>query len=453
MRGAWGLEEVVMLGEPRLFALAERWIIWRSEDPDVRRRAVVFAVILMVCQVAVALCLIAVFVLLELVRPWVTLAAGLGFLGVNAFCLAIVRRGRVALAGVIGALGSSLTGVLVSFIYGQFNPSIILSIVGVVMAGFALSYRQLIPIVLVVVGGVVGVVAALSDEPTWTHYQSVWAVFLGFTLLGVSMFSLIHSYVTSAFVSREWELRREAEQARERAELASAAKANFMANMSHELRTPLNAIIGYSELVKEEIEDIDGEVVEILGGDIDKIHTAGHHLLHLVGNILDLSKIESGAADLLIEEVDVEATISDVVSMVASLSRARGNVIEVNVSPDARVFEADGLRVRQILTNLLSNAVKFTSEGNIRVEALSREGALVLRVEDDGIGMAPEQCERVFDPFYQVDSSSTKEFGGAGVGLSLVARLVELLGGEIGVESELGVGSTFEVVLPERRVC
>lgn len=439
---------VVMSGDAKLFALAERWITWRSADPNMRRRAVVFAAILMVCQVAVAMCLVAIVVAFELMRPVATMAAGIGFLTINAFCLGLVRRGRVTLAGMIVALGSTFTGVTMSFVYGQFSPTNVLSLVGVIMAGFALNHRQLVPVVLLAVSGILVIVVFVSDSPEWTYYQSVWAVLMGFALLGVSIFSLIHSYVTGAFVSREWELRREAEVARERAELASAAKANFLANMSHELRTPLNAIIGYSELVKEELEELDGRALGLLGDDVDRIHIAGNHLLQLVGNILDLSKIESGAADLLIEEVDIEEVIADAVSMVAALAQTRGNVIVVNVAPSARQFETDALRVRQILTNLLSNAVKFTADGSICVDAVSRDGALVLTVRDDGIGIAPEHSVRVFEPFFQVDSSSTKEFGGPGVGLSLVAKLVELLGGGVSVESEFGAGSTFEVVLP-----
>lgn len=239
--------------------------------------------------------------------------------------------------------------------------------------------------------------------------------------------------------------RRDAEQARALAEDASRAKSAFLASMSHELRTPLNAIIGYSELLHDDAGELG---LAHLGTDLKKIHSAGRHLLGLINDILDLSKVESGKMDLFVELFDVERLVADVVQTIRPLVTKGANTLEVSVAAGLGSMRADVTKVRQILFNLLANASKFTDRGVVRLEAERREATLVFRVVDSGIGMTPEQMERIWDPFTQAESSTAKRFGGTGLGLTICRRFATLMGGEIEVASAPGAGSTFTVRLP-----
>ena len=237
--------------------------------------------------------------------------------------------------------------------------------------------------------------------------------------------------------------------ARREAETANATKSQFLANMSHELRTPLNAIIGYSEMLMEEAEDVgdDGYLP-----DLRKIHTSGRHLLGLINDILDLSKIESGKMELYLETFSVVALVDEVATTVGPLVEKNGNVLRVVHSADPGTMRADQVKVRQILFNLLSNASKFTERGTITLDidrAVEPDGErIVLRVSDSGIGMTPEQVQRLFQPFTQADASTTKKYGGTGLGLAITRRFCEMMGGDVEVRSEQGAGTTFIVRLP-----
>ncbi len=237
--------------------------------------------------------------------------------------------------------------------------------------------------------------------------------------------------------------------ARDRAIEANRAKSTFLANMSHELRTPLNAIIGYSELIEEELhEREDDEFIP----DLNKIQTAATHLLALINDILDLSKIEAGKMDLFLETADLAALIDGVVTTAMPLVEKNANRLEVRRADDLGQMFTDVTKVRQTLLNLLSNAGKFTEKGQITLEAKRViEGGLewmVFVVADTGIGMSEEQVERLFKEFSQADSSTTRKYGGTGLGLAISKRFCQMLGGDISVKSKLGQGATFTVKLP-----
>jgi PAS domain S-box-containing protein len=237
------------------------------------------------------------------------------------------------------------------------------------------------------------------------------------------------------------------------ADAASRAKSQFLANMSHELRTPLNAIIGYSELLREEAEDR-GESSKI--ADLDRIGVAGRHLLSLVNEVLDLSKVEAGKTELSVDEFDVKALIEEIIDTMTPLVGARGNRLAVDCPADIGMMRSDPTKLRQVLLNLLSNAVKFTEAGDIRLGA-SRQGSnlgpgnpgnLVFTVSDTGLGIAPDQVEAAFTAFEQTDSSRSGAQGGTGLGLPISRHFCAMMGGTIALQSEVGKGSTFTVRLP-----
>ena len=236
-----------------------------------------------------------------------------------------------------------------------------------------------------------------------------------------------------------------AEEARAAAEAASRVKSDFLATMSHELRTPLNAVIGFSEGLKEVAAE-DG--LEEYSSRLGKIEAAGRHLLVLVNNVLDLSKVEAGKMDLYLETFDVEALLRDVAGTVQPLVEQKGNTFRVTYESDLGTMHTDLTKVRQVLFNLLSNAGKFTVSGTVTLTAMRQNGHVLFRVADTGIGIAPEQIGRLFQPFTQVDSSTTRQYGGTGLGLTVSQHFCALLGGQITVESTPGSGSTFTATLP-----
>jgi PAS domain S-box-containing protein len=238
--------------------------------------------------------------------------------------------------------------------------------------------------------------------------------------------------------------------AAEAAEAANRTKSQFLANMSHELRTPLNAIVGFSEMLMEEAED---EGRDDLTGDLRKIRGAGRHLLGLINDILDISKIEAGKMELFLETFPLAAVVRDVVSTVEPLAAARRDGLAVRMDDDPGEMHADPVKVRQVLFNLLSNAVKFTEDGTVTLSVARQadgEGRPWVRISvaDTGIGIGPDKLGQLFQPFTQADASVTRRYGGTGLGLTITRHFVEMMGGTVSVTSAPGEGTTFLVLLP-----
>jgi len=233
--------------------------------------------------------------------------------------------------------------------------------------------------------------------------------------------------------------------AKERAEEANRAKSTFLANMSHELRTPLNAILLYSELLADEVRE--RGMAELIP-DLGKIQSAGKHLLSLIDDILDLAKIEAGRMSVFIEDCDLPSLVKDIETTVQPLVAKNRNTLAVEIEPSLTLVRTDLRMLRQVLYNLLNNAAKFTEDGRIGFRVTREDDLVSFAIQDSGIGMTGEQIQRVFSEFTQADESTTRRFGGTGLGLSLSRKLTSILGGELKVSSEVGKGSTFTLRIP-----
>ncbi|WP_455217092.1 PAS domain-containing sensor histidine kinase [Kaarinaea lacus] len=230
---------------------------------------------------------------------------------------------------------------------------------------------------------------------------------------------------------------------------ASRAKSNFLANTSHELRTPLNAILGYTEIIAEDMQNNDYTNAE---DDISKVHTAANSLLHLIDEVLDLSKIESGKMELEVHEISVQELVTEIERTITPLISRNSNTLEINISETVNTMYTDRNKLRQIIFNLLNNSAKFTQDGevtlDVKVKKVGERDWIEFAVTDTGVGMTKEQAEKVFEPFVQADTSTTRKYGGTGLGLTICRSFAHLMHGEISVHSEEGIGSAFTLKLP-----
>ena len=284
---------------------------------------------------------------------------------------------------------------------------------------------------------------ALQDWLARAHTQAIALLIRSLFVVGVGWFLVRQLRWREAF---ENELVR----AKERAEAASRAKSEFLANMSHELRTPLNAIIGFAEIIKTSMFGPSKERYSEYAGDI---LNSGNHLLALINDILNLSKLEAGKFQLQEDNVDLAATVDACLDLLETQAREGGVGLSVALDPEALLIRADERRLRQVLINLLSNAVKFTAEGGIvRVTSARRGGGLAISVCDTGSGIASEDIPKVLAPFGQVESKIRRKQEGTGLGLPLARQLVELHGGNLTIESKINVGTTVTILLPRSRM-
>jgi signal transduction histidine kinase len=263
-----------------------------------------------------------------------------------------------------------------------------------------------------------------------------------------STVNLLRTFASQSILAiQNAQLFQEIEDKSRQLEIASQHKSQFLANMSHELRTPLNAILGYTELL---LDGLYGKLGEKAHGVLDRVHTNGKHLLGLINDVLDLAKIEAGQLTLSVSDYAVGVVVQSVLAATESLAKAKGLELRADVAPAMPLGRGDERRLTQVLLNLVGNAIKFTDTGSVTVSAIAREGRFKLAVRDTGPGIAAADQARIFEEFQQVDNSSTRKKGGTGLGLAISRRIVEMHGGSISVESELGAGATFRIDIPIR---
>jgi signal transduction histidine kinase len=333
-----------------------------------------------------------------------------------------------------------LTALLLGFFYLGERPFLVLSVFGINVAGFYAAYMvnggfpAHIPLADLSVVGIISVFSA-------TVYCSMMALY--YANVVASQSEIEHE------VNRHRQTAVKLRQAKEEAERANQAKSVFLAKMSHQLRTPLNAVIGYSEMLLEESEQ-QGETAET--GDFRRINAAGKHLLSLVTDVLDMSKIEADEMELVIEPFDLVSFVEDVVATSRSLVIANGNEFMVERGTDLGIVISDATRLRQATLNLLSNAGKFTRGGRISLAVLRDKRAagdwINIAIKDTGIGITPDNLLKLFKNFNQAEASTASKYGGTGLGLALSQRLCQMMGGAITVVSDYGRGSCFTISIP-----
>ena len=349
-----------------------------------------------------------------------------------------------------------------SFFYGGISSPFLPWILIALLLGFFYLADRTRVLLIGVAAQVCTFVAARvanGEFPMLVPLESLWIV---------NLISIVSALIYTTFVALYYEnVMRESSQLEEAANAhriraeelrqamlkaaeASHQKSIFLAKMSHELRTPLNAVIGYSEMLRDELEDRTG--FEQKAADLDRINAAGRHLIALVNDVLDLSRIEADDLQLNNEEIDLESLVQDVIATTEPLLKVQDNRLELQISPQIGTIIADPLKLRQSLLNLVSNAAKFTSKGTITLTVMRRQRPggerVMFEIRDTGIGISREGMRRLFQNFSQAERDTSSKFGGTGLGLALTRRFCDSMGGSIEVESQIGVGSSFQLEIP-----
>jgi signal transduction histidine kinase len=390
---------------------------------------------------------------------WVLESMVASFFGISFLLRATGSMQIAAISSVQMLVAVSLFG---SFFFGGISsPLLPWFLIAMVLGFFYLSdsVKHVLIGVAVQLTAFFGVRLWLGEFPTLLTTESLkYASLLSIVaaLAYMTMLTLYYETVMRISVQVEQEAIEQRgklvalRKAMEAAELASKRKSIFLAKMSHELRTPLNAVIGYTEMLRENFEERTnaGRKME----DLDRIHTAGRHLLALVDDVIDLNSIEANRIELVTQPVEVSSLINEVMATASPLIGKRDNRIVVNMPEDLGVIELDALKLRQSILNLLSNAAKFTTKGMIMLTVLRKQTAqgdyMLLEVTDNGIGISAEGLSRLFTDFSQAESDTSSKFGGTGLGLALTKRFCEMMGGTIDVRSERGVGTSFTIEIP-----
>jgi signal transduction histidine kinase len=349
-----------------------------------------------------------------------------------------------------------------AFFYGGISsPFLPWLLIALLLGFFFLADRARVVLIGVAVQLAAFIIAhsVLGEFPMLVPLESLWTVNLISVLSALIYITLMALYYenvmreSSALEEAANVQRRRAEELGEamaKAANASHQKSIFLAKMSHELRTPLNAVIGYSEMLREQVEEMGGNEEKV--ADLDRINAAGRHLIALVNDVLDLSRIETDDLKLQNDVIDLSGFIDEVIATVAPLIKVQDNRLELQIGPDPGVIVADALKLRQSVLNLLSNAAKFTSKGTITLTVLRRQTTggevLMIEVRDTGIGISREGLRKLFRNFSQAESTTSSRFGGTGLGLALTRRFCASMGGKVEVESEVGIGSSFKIEIP-----
>lgn len=409
------------------------------------------------CFVGVGLCMVNVVVAALLQTPGVRFEADMivaaGILLSFFVGLVLAWRKQLDWSSRLMSLGMMSSLVAGDLWLGQITDKLWYMAIAVVLAGFGLKVRQLWVSCVLGALGLTTLVIFLPGHPLGTSLNPMQIIDVVVLTTGVAYFlsvSIRTSIQAQELAHRRLEeldvQRRLAEQAAAHAEVASDSKSMFLANVSHELRTPLNAILGYSELMLEEAQDQGGSAFD---QDISRVHDAATHLRRLIDDVLDLSKVEAGRMELVLEDVELEPFLDEVARSISPLTMQGQNTLVVQAQlPKGLTLRTDRTRLRQVLLNLLSNACKFTERGRIELNAQVRERELCVEVRDTGQGMSQDELLRAFEIFVTASASTSRRHKGTGLGLPLTRRICTLLGGRVEATSQLGEGSSFQVFLP-----